>query len=89
MIIRYDPDFIKKLKKENVKVKKNFKEATLIFSKDPYDPKLDNHPLKRDWSGYRSIDVTADYRAIYKEIEEKEETIAYFVAIGTHKKLYK
>ena len=89
MIIRYDPDFIKKLKKENVKVKKNFKEAVLIFSKDPYDPKLDNHPLKKDWSGYRSIDITKDFRAIYREIEEDDEVIAYFLAIGTHKKLYK
>ncbi|MDP3974411.1 MAG: type II toxin-antitoxin system mRNA interferase toxin, RelE/StbE family [bacterium] len=89
MIIRYDSDFIKKLKKVNVKARKSFKDAMLIFSKDPYAPQLNNHPLKRDWTDFRSINVTADYRAVYSEIEEDGETIAYFVAIGNHKELYK
>lgn len=89
MIIRYDADFIKELKKVNVRVRKSLKEAILIFSKDPYAPKLNNHPLKRDWKSYRSINITADYRAIYREIEEDDEITVYFVAIGTHEELYK
>lgn len=89
MIIRYDPAFLKRLKKINVKVRKNLKTAILIFSKNPYDPQLDNHSLKRNWEGYRSIDVTSNYRAVYEEKVEGDETIAYFVAIGTHKELYK
>ena len=89
MNIQYDPDFIKKLKKLDVRVRKSFKQAITTFSKDPYNPKLDNHPLKKDWKSYRSIDINIDYRAIYEEIEENGEVIAYFVTIGTQKELYK
>ncbi len=89
MIIRYSPDFIKKLKKLNVKIRKNFKDVIIIFDKNPYEADLDNHPLKKEWQGYRSIDITADYRAVYKEIEEDKEIVAYFTAIGSHNELYK
>ena len=89
MNFQYAPDFIKKLRKLDVRVRKSFKQAITIFLKNPYEAKLNNHELERDWSGYRSIDINADYRAIYEEVEENEEIIAYFVAIGTHKELYK
>lgn len=86
---QYAPDFIKKLKRLDVRIRKSFKQAMVIFLKNPEDPQLDNHELKRNWSGHRSIDVNADYRAIYREIEENGETVAYFVAIGKHEELYK
>lgn len=89
MNIQYDPDFIKKLKKLDVRIKKSFKEATTTFSKDPYDSTLNNHKLEKGWKNYSSIDVTADYRAIYQEIKKGEEIVAYFIAIGTHKELYR
>jgi mRNA-degrading endonuclease YafQ of YafQ-DinJ toxin-antitoxin module len=41
------------------------------------------------WKGFKSIDVTSDWRAIYQEIKEGEGSIAYFTALGTHKQLYK
>jgi len=88
MIIRYDPDFIEKLKKANVRIRKSFKQNFLIFSKNPEEPQLHNHPLREEWQGYRSIDITNDYRAIYTEKTEGKEIIAYFVALGTHKELY-
>ena len=89
MIVRYDPDFVEKLKKVNVRILKNFKERIKIFSKDPNNPSLNNHPLREEWQGYRSIDITGDWRAIYTEKTEGDEIIAYFVAIGTHDQLYK
>lgn len=89
MNIRLSPDFLKKLKKSNVRILKSFKERIILFSKDPNNPQLDNHPLKREWQGYQSIDITSDYRAIYKEIQIGEEIIAYFVALGTHDELYR
>ncbi len=55
---------------------------------NPSDPSLDNHPLKDPWIGCRSIDITADYRAIYEETNEGDENIAYFITIGTHQELY-
>lgn len=88
MTIRYDPDFIKRLKKVNVRIRKSFKQKILIFSINPQDPQLNNHPLKEQWEGYRSIDITNDYRAIYAQKLEAEQTIAYFVALGTHEELY-
>lgn len=89
MKIQYDPDFIKSLKKANVRVRKSFKEKIIIFSKNPDNPYLDNHQLHGKYQGYRSIDITADWRAVYEEINEEDEVIAYFIAIGTHEQLYK
>ncbi len=89
MRVKYDPDFIKTLKKLNVRIQKSFKKRLEIFQNNPDNPQLHNHPLRHDWSGYRSINITADWRAIYKEIHERDDKVtAYFIAIGTHKKLY-
>lgn len=89
MKIVYDPVFINSLKRVNVRIRKSFKERILLFSKDPYNPHLDNHALREKYQGYRSIDITADYRAIYKERHQGEEIIAYFTELGTHEQLYK
>lgn len=88
MRIVYDSTFIHTLKKVNVRIRKSFKERILLFSKDPHNLQLDNHTLREKYHGYRSIDVTDDYRAIYKELHEGKEIIAYFIELGTHKKLY-
>lgn len=88
MIIKYSPAFFDKLKKVDVRIIKSAKERILIFSKNPNFPQLNNHPLKRKYQGYRSIDIKADYRALYQEKQEGEEEIAYFVALGTHEELY-
>ncbi len=88
MIVKYSPLFLQTLKKANVRIRKSFKEKILIFSKNPHDLELDNHLLKEPYQGLRSIDITADWRAIYKEKSEKEEAVAYFVILGTHEELY-
>lgn len=88
MIIKYSTVFLKTLKKLDVRIRKSFKEQILLFSKNPNDPQLNNHPLKREYQGLRSIDITANWRAIYEEKHEGEEETAYFVLIGTHKQLY-
>lgn len=89
MNVQLAPDVKDKLKKQNVRIRKSFKIRITIFSKNPHDPQLRNHSLKDQWKGHRSINITADLRAIYKELREDEEIIAYFVAIGTHRELYK
>lgn len=88
MKVFYDPAFYEKLKKVDVRTLKSVKEKLLAFSKNPNDLQLNNHELKREYEGYRSIDITADWRAIYKEIRERDENIAYFVLLGTHDQLY-
>ena len=89
MIIKYSFLFLKTLKKLEVRIRKSYKEKILLFSKNPNDPQLDNHPLKREYQGLRSIDITADFRAIYETKHEGEKETAYFVIIGTHKQLYR
>jgi len=83
------PSVIAKLKRQDVRIRKSFKTALEIFYKDSNNLELDNHELKREWEGFRSIDITADLRAIYQEDNDGDEPIAYFVAFGTHKELYR
>jgi addiction module RelE/StbE family toxin len=88
MIARYAPQFLQELKKLNIRIRKSFKERILIFQKDPNKSQLNNHQLREPYEGFRSIDVTNDYRALYTEKLEGDEIVAYFEVIGTHKELY-
>lgn len=78
-------DFKKQYKKLSQKIQKQFKDRKNIFLKNPFDPILHNHPLEGKWSGFRSINVTGDYRLIYRELSP---IIVVFVAIDTHSNLY-
>lgn len=89
MKVRYDPQLIGKVKKLDVRIRKSFRERLELFRQNPLNHQLHNHPLKREFEGYRSINITADWRALYKERKEGEETIAYFVLLGTHNELYR
>lgn len=89
MKVQLAPELINKLKKQDVRIRNSFKKAIELFSEDQNNLELDNHELKREWEGFRSIDVTADLRAIYQEASEEDEPITYFVALDTHKNLYK
>lgn len=88
MKVQLSPYFHRKIKKENIRIQKSFKEAILLFAKDPFHPQLNNHYLHNEWEGFRSINVTGDYRAIYEEINENDIKFAYFVNIDTHRELY-
>lgn len=89
MKVVYESTFHDKLKKVNVRIRKSVKEKILIFSKKPHDPRLNNHPLEREYEGLRSINITAVWRAVYEEVHEgNQEPIAYFITLGTHKQLY-
>lgn len=88
MNVKLDPDLFKKLKKLDVRIRNRFKEKIIIFQKNPHEPSLNNHKLRDPYKGLQSIDITNDYRAIYEEIKEGEEKIAYFSILGTHKELY-
>lgn len=89
MNVQYDPDLLKKLKKVDVRIRKNFFEKITLFETNHQNPVLNNHALKREYLGYRSIDVTADWRAIYEEVPTSEGApFAYFIIIGTHDELY-
>ena len=88
MRAQFAPKFLKKLKIQRVLIRKSFKEKIEIFTKDHENPGLHNYPLRREWMGYRSIDITADYRAVFEVTEDSDGPVAYFVAPGTHQELY-
>ncbi len=88
MRVKYSPAFILVAKKVDVRIRKSLRESLTTFIRNPNDLELDNHDLTDEWLGYKSIDVTADWRAIYKEIREGDQVIAYFIALGTHQQLY-
>lgn len=89
MKVQYDPAFIKKLKKVNVRIRRAFEKQLAIFLKNPFEPQLNNHELNKPYQGLRSIDITADWRAFYDEIHQDDGEIAYFSTLGTHDELYK
>jgi addiction module RelE/StbE family toxin len=88
MRARLSPEFIEKLKKVDARIRNSFYEKMETFEKSHLDPQLNNHALKDEYEGLRSINVTNDYRAIYEEVQEGDEMIAYFFLLGTHKELY-
>jgi addiction module RelE/StbE family toxin len=78
-------NFKKKFKKLSSKVQNQFFERIEIFRENPFDSLLNNHSVEKRFPGCRSINITGDYRAIYKY----ENDIVTFVNIGTHSQLYK
>ncbi len=48
---------------------------------DEFSIPLNNHPLKGEYTGVRSINITGDFRAHYTILEDNHR---YFIAIGTH-----
>jgi len=86
MSIRFHRNFEKQYKKLGDKEKKKFKQNINIFLNDEFNPILNNHPLKGKHKGYRSLNVTGDIRAVYKQ-EIKGKVI--FIAINKHSNLYK
>ncbi len=77
MKVAYSKDFIKATKLLGA--------AQKLRLKDPRNPQLRNHKLSGQWSGYSSINITGDLRAVFAYTKEE----IYFVALGSHSKLYK
>ena len=88
MRVQLAPELISKVKKQDVRIRKKFKRAIGLFSKDPNNLELNNHQLKREWKGFRSINITSDKRAVFEEINEGDDPVAYFIELGTHNELY-
>lgn len=84
MRLSFDRGFLKQYKKLRQSIKEHADERLRLFAVSEFDPALDSHKLKGEWSGYRSINITGDYRAIF----ETHPGLAHFVAIGTHDELY-
>ena len=82
--IEFAPLFNKQRKAAPLEIKKAFQDTLAFFIAEPDHPSLRNHPLKDKFAGVRSIDVTGNWRALYRR--ERERII--FVELGTHDQLY-
>ena len=56
-----------------------------LFEQSERHPLLDNHPLKFEWEGYRSISITGDLRLIFKKYPAD---LVRLEAVGTNGELY-
>ena len=86
MQVRYSKRFQKQFKKAPKNIQKKFISRLEIFIKDPNHPVLKNHKLIGSMYGTRSINITADWRALY---DDADEDSPLFVLFGTHSQLYK
>jgi len=85
MKYQFHDNFKKAYFKLPKKIKKSVDSRFMLFAKSPFEISLNNHPLLGEYKGYRSINITGNYRAIYKELRGDE---VIFVKIGTHSELY-
>jgi len=85
MSINFAKAFSKQYDKVESKIKVAFDKKFKLFLQNPFHPLLNNHALTGGYKGFRSINVTGDWRAIYSE--NKEAIV--FELLGTHSQLYK
>lgn len=77
--------FRRQYKKLSADLRNKVGERLALLESDERHPLLNNHKLGPPFGGYRSINITGDYRLVYKKLDEG----AYFLrAIGTHHQLY-
>lgn len=85
MNVFYSKKFDRMFKKCSQEIRNKFIERLELFRENKYDPILNNHMLSGKLEGSRSINISGDYRATFKE---KPDGIL-LTAIGTHSQLYK
>jgi addiction module RelE/StbE family toxin len=88
MEIKYTKRFRDQYHKADKQVRAAFAQTLDLFSSDPHNPFLRNHALQDTFAGFRSIDVTDDWRAIFREGKADERTVITFHLLGTHEELY-
>lgn len=86
MRVNFGREFEKRLRKAPEKVRAAFVRRLKTFRSDKFNALLNNHALKGKYGGCRSINVTGDWRAVYKDVGKDW---VLFVEIGTHSQLYK
>jgi len=89
MKIKKTKKFIKSYNKLSEKIKLKFDRKLFIFIENPFDERLWNHWLNWKYLWFRSIDVTWDYRAIFREYPNWKYEFVDFIDIWTHSQLYK
>jgi len=84
MEIKFKKRFQKDFKKLLQKIKDKFYERLEVFTNNKFDIVLNNHSVDKVFSDCRSINITGNYRAIFKD----DGDVVVFITIGTHSELY-
>lgn len=85
MHIVRDRIFIKQFKKLPKPLGRQVYDRVRLLDVDSTNPLLNDHKLGPPYESYRSINVTGDYRLVYKRITADTY---YLRAVGTHHQLY-
>jgi len=89
MRIDYRKHFIKRMTRAPGWIQEAFQKRLALFIVNKHDRQLVNHSLKGKWSGFHSINITGDWRAIYHQLGDGRIEWVEFVEIGTHSELYR
>lgn len=87
MRIDYSKRFLKQLVKSDVSIQEGFQKRLELFIENKSNPVLNVHILKGEYLGYKSMNLTENWRALYRELENGD--IIFFDFFGTHSELYK
>jgi len=85
MKIEYHKKFVKLFNKLPFKIQHKFYEKLRLFEQNPFTQILNNHSVEPAYPGWRSINVTGDYRALFEALTPNA---VMFMKIGTHSELY-
>lgn len=86
MNVVFHKNFQKMFKKLPSNVQCKVDERIQMFVKDPNNGQLRGHAINVPYKNSRSIDITGDYRAIYKLVDKET---ALFTHVGTQSQLYR
>ncbi len=85
MRLIHDRVFERQLKKLSQKLRGKLRERLNMLTSNELNPLLNDHDLGPPYETFRSINVTGDYRLVYKRLEQNTY---YLRAVGTHHQLY-
>lgn len=77
--------FKRQWQKLSRKLQEKAEERITLLMSDEFSEMLNNHKLNPPYASFRSINITGDYRLVYKRIERNTY---YLRAVGTHHQLY-
>lgn len=86
MRVYFHKNFKKRYRSLNSSERKKWNERLALFMSNAFHPVLYNHALRGEYSGYRSINITGDLRALYEPVGKDT---ALFITIDTHGNLYR
>ena len=79
------PVFEKEYSRLQESIRLKVDERLILFAINEFDQILNNHKLKFEYEGYRSINVTGDWRILFKKINPE---CAFLYRVGTHHQLF-